>query len=392
MNHTESIRPRLERIQQRSLYAGIAGLAICVLGVFIDREQFFRSYLLGYIYVLGIPLGALGITMLHNLTGGSWGYSIRRILESAVKTIPLMAALFVPIVFGLHSIYIWTDQNLVGHDELLQHKSPYLNVPFFLIRVAIYFAVWFGVSYLLVGKMRRVEAAGGPADDRGVQNFSAIGLLAFFLTATFAAFDWMMSLEPHWFSTIYGVMIIVGQVLSMFALSIAVLAVLTGWNPDLREKIRESYFHDLGNLLFAFTMLWAYLSLSQFLIIWSANLPEEVTWYVQRSTGGWGVIPIILVAFHFLAPFFLLLMRKTKRNPSTLAAVALVVLVMRYVDDYWLIAPSFHPLGIHLSWLDIVAPIGIGGIWLWMFIGQLKKETSLIPLNAPFLTEAPKHD
>ena len=389
MNHTESLRPRLDKIQQRALIVGAVGLIGCVAGAVLDLEQFFRSYLFGYVFWLGLGLGAYAIMMLHNLVGGSWGFSIRRVLESSAKTIPLLAILFLPLLAGITHLYEWSHPDVVAHDEMLTHKAAYLNTTFFIVRAVIYFVVWWGLSTLMMRRMRRQEDTGGIFDPRGLQNFSAVSLIVFFLTATFASFDWMMSLEPHWYSTVYGMLFIVNQALSTFAFSIVMLVTMMNSSSSFGGKIKQVYVHDLGNLLFAFTMLWAYLSVSQLIIIWSGNIPEEVTWYSHRITGGWGVLPIVLVVFHFAIPFLVLLMRKTKRSPKLLARVALLVILMRFIDLYWLIEPSFWQEHFHFSWIDIATPLFVGGVWLWFFVGRLKKETTLIPLNTPFLaTEA----
>lgn len=384
MNQTESLRPKLDRLQQRALIIGVVGLALCVVGAFIgSTEQFFRSYLFGYIFWVGLSIGSLGVLMLHNLVGGPWGWLIRRTLESGAKNLLLMAILFIPIVFGLHSIYEWTHTEVVNADPILLHKSLYLNEGGFILRAVIYFVLWTGIAFMLNRSLRRLEGLGGVGITRGVQNFSAVSLLLFFLTVTFAAFDWMMSLEPHWFSTVYGMLFVVGQVLSTFAFSVLVLMMLANANPELKAMIKTNYLHDLGNFLLAFTMLWTYISISQYLIIWSANLPEEVIWYLPRINGLGQVLSAILLLFHFAAPFFLLLMRKNKRHAKNIVRVAVLLMVMRLVDLFWTLNPGLHHGHFHFHWLDLAAPIGIGGIWLAVFFWQLKKVPSLVPANAP---------
>lgn len=394
MNQIESLRPRLAQLQQRSLIIGVAGLVLCVVGAFISTEQFFRSYLFGYMFWIGLALGCFGVLMLHNLVGGAWGHVIRRVLESGTRTLPLMALLFIPILFGLHSLYEWTHENVVATDKILQHKQLYLNEPFFIGRTVFYFVAWIGLGWLITRSLRKLEQPGGEPMTRSLQNFSAATLLVYFLTVTFAAFDWMMSLEPHWFSTVYGMLFIVGNVLSTFAFSIAVVVLLMNASPELKQRILPSYLHDLGNLLFAFTMFWAYISISQYLIIWSANLPEEVPWYIKRINGGWEIISAVLLIVHFALPFILLLVRKNKRDAKMLSRVAVLILIMRIVDVFWQIAPAFsHGPDVHFSfhWLDIVAPIGIGGIWVAMFLGQLKNAPTFLAVNAPLKKEEEHH-
>jgi hypothetical protein len=374
------------------MIVGGVGLAVTVVGLVIglmgseeSLDQFFRSYLFGMMFWLGIPLGSLGVLMLHNMTGGPWGYVIRRILEAAIKTMPLMAILFVPILFGIHNIFEWSHADVVAADPVLQHKSLYLNVPFFIGRAVFYFAVWTLFGTYVTREMRRLEDLGGSVVTRRLQGISAIGILFLFLTATFASFDWMMSLEPHWFSTAYGLIWIVGSVLATFAFAITMLNGLGHVDNYVDQSIKPQYLHDLGNFLFAFMLLWTYVAISQFLIIWAGNLPEEVPWYFHRTEGAWIVIPIALGLLHFFAPFILLLLRAVKRNRRRLAAVAVLILSMHAVDTYWQIAPSFPNSSdggfqFHLSWMDISAFIGIGGIWFTYFLRILEK-SSFLPLN-----------
>lgn len=379
----------LERLQKRSLLVGVIVSAIALIAAFLSPAQFFRSYLFGYIFWAGLALGSLAITLLHHLSGGLWGAVIRRVLESGTRTFPLLALLFLPLIPGLGDIYIWTDQQKIATDTILKHKSLYLNTPFFLARTVLYFLVWFGMAYLLNKWSRQEDEASTPELQSKFQFLGGIGLLLYGLTATFAAVDWMMSLEPHWFSTIYGLLVIVGQVLSAFAFVIAVAAILIHYKP-LSDVMSTVQFHDLGKLMFAFVMIWAYLSFSQFLIIWSGNLPEEIPWYLHRLHSGWQFIALFLVLFHFALPFLLLLSRETKKRPRILAIIATGVLFMRFVDLYWMVGPEFHHHGLAVSVLDFLLPIAIGGIWLAFFFRQLKS-MPLIPVNDPNLQEVLEH-
>lgn len=387
----ETIRPRLNKIQQFALIAGVVGCAALVFGAITDTEQFFRSYLVGYMIWIGIALGSFGLFMLHNLVGGPWGFAIRRLLESGIKTLPLMLILFIPIALGLHSLYEWSHADVVAHDKILQHKEIYLNETFFYVRAGIYFGVWILFSTLLLRMSRKLEAAGGPHVTPRLQNLSGLGIVLFFLTVTFAVFDWAMSLEPHWGSTIYGVIFIVGQGLGTFSFMVAMVVAMMGANSKFAEKLRPVYFHDLGNFMLAFTMLWAYVSLSQLIIVWGANLPEETPWYASRLYSDWKIFPIVLFAFHFFTPFMLLLMRKVKRNPNVLRRVAIFILLMRVIEMIWLIGPAFHPASIHVTLFDFAAPVGIGGIWLYYFIQQLKGAGTMLPANTPFLAQHAEH-
>jgi hypothetical protein len=343
-------------------------------------EQLFRSYLVAYLFWFGVALGCLPLLMLHHLVGGTWGFVIRRILEAGTRTLPLMLILFVPLLFGIHSLYEWSHPNVVARDEILQAKHAYLNVPFFIIRAAAYFASWMTFAFFLNRWSDQQDATGNPLLVRRFQLLSAPGIIVYGLAATFASIDWAMSLEPHWFSTIYGMLFIVGQALAALALVIPVAALLSE-SPAVSEYMTADVFQDLGNLLLAFVMLWAYLSFSQYLIIWAGNLPEEIPWYMRRGRNGWQWVAAFLALFHFAVPFLLLLGRRNKRKKAILSWIAAAVLVMRWTDIYWLIAPSFLPsLRIHL--LDLGFFVLIGGIWFYVFLVQLNKR-ALLPLRDP---------
>jgi len=379
MTPTMNTATDLGPFQRRALIVGIAGLAACAAGAFISPEQFYRSYLVGYLFWIGIALGCFAVVMLHHLVGGAWGTVIRRLLESGTRTLPLMLLLLAPIVIGLPHLYLWAQPDVVATDELLQHKAPYLNVPFFLARAALYFALWIGLAYLLNRWSAAQDKSNTQSIRKRLQNFSGPGLVLYGLTVTFASVDWVMSLEPHWFSTIYGMIFMVGQTLATLAFIITMLMLL-GKREPLASILKPQHFHDLGNLMLAFVMLWAYVAFSQFLIIWSGNLPEEIPWYISRLSGGWGYIAIALVVFHFVLPFLLLLSRQNKRRLGTLATLAGAMLVMRLVDLVWVIAPAFEEEGMHLHWMDLAASIGVGGIWVAVFLWQLGRRP-LVPVG-----------
>jgi hypothetical protein len=370
-----------EGFQRGCLIVGAGALALCLLGGWFSRQQFFQSYLFAYIFWLGIALGCLAIVMLHNLSGGAWGVIIRRPLESGMKTLPLMALLYVPLLFGLSGLYQWARPEALAGDALLRHKAPYLNVPFFVARAALYFALWTGAAFFL---SRWADENDRSADPRLILRqrlLSATGLLLYVVTVTFASIDWTMSLEPHWYSTIYGVHFFGGHGLAAFAFIILVTVILA---QDARFAgiVQPAYFRDLGNLLLAFVMLWAYFAYSQWIIVWSGNMPEEISWYLHRNRGGWQWIIIALIVFHFILPFLLLLSRKVKRPAAALCAVAASIVVMRLVDIFWYTAPAFNPGHFTIHWMDIAAPIGLGGIWLAAFFWHLRSRP-LLPLNDP---------
>ena len=404
----------IERLGSRALMMGGAGLAACLAGAAMDREQFFRSYLLGFVFVAAVPLGCLALFMLHNMSGGGWGFVIRRVLEAGTRTFPVLLALFVPVAFAVVMdgrsgmgedgkphwyLYEWANAEVVKHDKLLEYKSVYLNVQFFLTRAAGYFLVWLALAYFLNRWSAQQDANPGEGGHytRRMQYLSGTGLLLYGLTVTFACVDWVMSLEPHWFSTMYGLMFIVGQGLTTLCFAVLMLRKLAGCEP-LAGIVRPSHYHDLGNLMLTFVILWAYIAYSQYLIIWSGNLPEENVWYLRRTGDGWQILAIFLIAFHFAVPFMLLLSRKLKRQPQTIARLAVALLAMRLLDMIWLIKPAFtHPgeggeIVAHFSlhWLDFAAPMGIGGIWLWAFAWQLQKRP-LVPAGDPRLAEILAH-
>jgi hypothetical protein len=378
--------PELGRIQRRLLIAGAAGGAISIVGLLMNPAQFFQSYLIGYMLVLGATLGCFALVMIHQLSGGGWGVLVRRPMGAAMRVLPVLTVLFVPIAFGMHHLYEWTHEDVVAADKVLRGKQVYLNVPFFLARAAFYFAVWNGFSYFLNAWSLEQDRTGDPRLSRRMQLLAGGGLVAYGLTVTFAAFDWMMSLSPHWFSTIYGVLIMGGQGLTALALLIVTLAWLSR-RPPLEGIVVSDHFHDLGNLLLAFVMLWAYFSFSQYLIIWSGNLPEEITWYLHRLQPGWRPVALLLVVFHFAAPFVLLLSRAIKRQPQLLVKVAAGILVARLVELFWLVAPEFHRHGLTVSWMDIVVPASLALIWTGCFIWQLRGR-AILPVHDPQFDEA----
>jgi hypothetical protein len=375
----------LHRVQRGGLVVGVAALGLCGIGAFASPEQFFRSYLVAYLFWFGIALGSLAILMIHHVAGGAWGAVIRRLLECSTRTLPLLAVLFLPLVFGMPSLYEWARPEAVAHDLVLQHNSPYLNIPFFLVRAVFYFAVWLTLSAVLNRWSLQQDSSDDPGYTRRLELVSRGGLVAIGLTMTFASVDWVMSLEPHWYSTLYGILIMGGQVLTAMAFVIPLAALLVDRGP-LAGVIGVEQFHDLGKFLLAFVMLWAYFAFSQFLIIWSANLPEEIPWYLSRMRGGWQVVGIAIILFHFALPFLLLLSRDVKRRPNLLALVALGVMVVRFVDLFWLVTPAFHPSGIAVHWMDAATLVGLGGIWLSVFVWQLKGR-SLVAIHDPSLPE-----
>jgi len=375
--------PPWQRVQRGALIVGGVALAVSCATALFDIEQVCRSYLIAYTFWLGIALGCLAIWMIHNLTGGYWGLSLRRLLEAGSRTMRLLAVLFLPIALGVEHMYVWASVEAADEPKLQAKIETFLNVPFFLARAGCYFAVWLLVAYLLNRWSANFDRDPSPLVARRAQVFSGPGLALCGLTVTFAAIDWIMSLEPEWYSTIFGALIGTGQVLAGLALVIAALAWLATREPPI-VTVAVEVWNDLGNLLLAFVMLWTYMSFSQLLLIWSGNLPEEITWYEKRIEGGWEVIAILLALLYFALPFLFLLMRPIKRDPRALGKLALVLVVMSCVHQYWLIAPAFSPSRFRLHWLDPLTFLAVGGIWIAEFLRQL----SARPLTPPVLIEA----
>lgn len=363
-----TVPPQLQRFQRPALILAAVGLLIALGGFFLDATQFWRSYLLAFLFWLEIGLGCLGFVMLHHLAGGRWSALIRRIMERGAMTLPAMALLFLPLLFGLRTLYPWLNSEHLAESELLQQKAAYLNLPFFLIRAVIYFGVWITLAVLFNRWSLAEDRGDGEAARRRMGRLSGIGMLIYAITATFAAYDWMMSLEPEWFSSIYGLLFMAGQGLAALALAILALRYLSQANDQ--SSAWTDQFNDLGNFLLGFVMIWAYFTYSQFLIIWSANIPEEAVWYAHRSQGGWLEVGIFLIALHFVLPFFLLLSRQVKRKVRLLTGLALLILAARVVDLYWLIVPAFHPDGLYVHWLDVVLLLAMGCGWYVIFARQ----------------------
>jgi hypothetical protein len=378
---------KLEHIPVRLASVGGVLLAICIVGGFRDGGEFFRSYLVAFLFWIGITLGCLALLMMQHLTGGNWALVIRRILEAASRTLPLMAVAALPLLAGMKTIYSWSRPG--QSDPIILAKHLYLNSGFFIARTIFYFACWFMLVYLL-NKWSREEDAGGNASLWArMEGLSGGGLVLYGLTVTFASIDWVMSLEPRWYSTIYGLLFMVGQALAALAFSITVLIWLSGREP-LSEAVRPSYFQDLGSFLLAFVMLWAYLEYSQFLIIWGGNLSEEIPWYIRRMQGIWGHVGLLLVLLNFALPFFLLLFRNVKSRTGSLLLVAGLVLFMRLVDMYWMVLPAFGGGDARLTWMNILLPFGMGGIWLGYFTWQLQ-QMPILPVHDPRMEGAAHH-
>ena len=404
MDATATYRPAdfappeaLGSLERRSLLAGIFGLGIGSVGWLLDPAQFFQSYLIAYIFWVTISLGCLGLAMLHHMSRGAWGIVIRRPLEAAAATIfPLMTVLFVPLLFGLHDLYEWTHEEVMQSSPALEWKLPYLNEPRFLTFTAVYFAAWGFLAWRLRSLSKRQDETEKGAFFRRLQGWSAVGFLALALTMTLASVDWLMSLDPHWFSSIFGLWFFTGSGLS----GLAFITLVAGWlakRAPMARLFDRKHFHDYGKLLFAFVMLWAYLSFSQLLLIWSGNLPEEIPFYLARLETDWLLMSVFLLLGQFVVPFLILLSATIKQRKRTLAKVALWILAMRWVDYAWHVVPTLEFIhgedGTLLPslWIDLALMAGIGGVWLWYFFRSLDRRP-LLPVNDPFLDEYFDHE
>jgi hypothetical protein len=384
MSEIQDTTLKLEVQPSRPAIAGAVVVAVCLAAGMADKAEFFRSYLIAYLFWIGITLGSLALLMVQHLTGGRWALVIRRILEASTRTLPLMAVAALPLLVGMKSLYIWSRPGET--DPVIVAKHFYLNPAFFSLRMVFYFAIWFTLAYFLNLWSRQEDGGGAnvPLWMR-MEGLSGIGLVLYGFTVTFASIDWVMSLEPRWYSTIYGLLFMVSQALSAMAFSITILVWLSDRKP-LSQVVRPAQFQDLGSFLLTFVMLWAYLEFSQFLIIWGGNLSDEIPWYLRRMEGVWGHVGLLLVILSFFFPFFLLLFRHVKQRTRSLLIVALLVLMMRLVDMYWMVLPAFGGGDVRLTWMDVALPLGLGGIWFAYFLRQLQR-MPILPVHDPRMEE-----
>jgi hypothetical protein len=378
----------LNRLSNRGVMFGAVGIVAVAIGFFmVDFSQFLQSYLIGYMFWIGISLGSLSLLMVQYLSGGAWGLVARRVFEASTRTLPLMALLFLPIALNLPTLYKWARPEAI-EDPIIQLKAGYLDPQFFYIRTILYFVIWMGLSFLLSKWSKDQDDTApqppGPAD-RKFRVLSGPGMVLHVLAITFMSVDWVMSLDPHFYSTIFGVLILGGQGLSTLAFTILVLQGLSNSKP-ISVVADAERFHDYGKLMLAFVMLWAYFNVSQLLIIWSANLPEEIPWYIERLQGHWAPWAVVILLGHFVLPFMLLLSRDLKRHGRVLSRVAFLVLVMRVIDFVWTIGPIFrHDYTLH--WMDFAMVVAFAAPWLFLFYRNLGSR-SLVPANDPYFKDA----
>ncbi|MCC6147278.1 MAG: hypothetical protein IT308_06885 [Anaerolineaceae bacterium] len=390
MTTDQNLTTAANRYSYISLAVGLVGLAVGVIGAFTGSlERFFQAYLVAFIFWLGLSLGSLAFLMIHFLTGSRWGLTVRRVNEAAASTLWLMAGLFIPLLFNLKRLYLWARPEVVQANPVLQMKSVYLNVPFFTGRAVFYFATWILLAFIINRLSARWVKSGEPAVKERLQGLGAFGLIVYTVTMSFASIDWLMSLQPFWSSTAYGLIIIFGQLLSSLSFAILILNVVPGLGLGRNWNLRTTPipFKDLGALLLTFVMSWAYVAYFQFLIIWAGNIPGEVSWYLDRIQGGWLTVAILVAVLLFVLPFVVLISMKVRNNLRLLAWLGALIVLVSFVNVYWLVIPAFHPGQFSLSWLDILLPIGMGGLWIADFLFTLKmrpalreaEQTSLIP-------------
>jgi hypothetical protein len=386
--------PIVKKMSQRSLVIGVSFALAAIALAFVRPDEFYRAYLLGFMCWLGVALGSMAIVMIRHLTGGGWGTVIRRILGAAMRTLPLLAVLFIPVLLApmQHRVYPWampldSIADLHVREHLEKHafiKDAYLNFHGFLIRAIIYFAIWNVLSFLLSKFSKQTDRPDAPDNTQRFKAVAGPGLILYAFTISFAAIDWVMSLDPSWISTIFGLIILIGEILSAMCFAVVVERILYNYKP-MSELLKPEFVHDHGKWMMTFVMVWAYFSYSQWLIIWAGNLPNEITFYLRRLNGGWGWVGLFLVLFHFAIPFAILLSRPFKRNIRKLVWVGTWLILMRYVDLFWIIEPNFSKT-FALTIADIVVPIAIGGIWLWYFFRNLAS----LPLLPAYDPDAPE--
>jgi hypothetical protein len=364
----------------------LVGVVLCALLGMGNPKQFFFSWLVSFLFFLSLALGGLFFVLIQYATQGGWGIVLRRIGETIFAAIPVMALLFIPVILGMHHLYEWSTPGAAEHDALLRWKSPYLNQSFFLIRVVIFFVCWSFIALLYYSGSRGQDTTGDPMVSARLRRLAGPSIIVMAITSTFAAVDWIMSLTPHWYSTIFGVYFFAGSFVGFIAL-LSVVSVSMRRAGLLETAVSPEHLHDVGKLLFGFTAFWAYIAFSQFFLIWYANLPEETIWYKARLEGSWKIISVFLMVGHFGLPFFYLMGHAVKRNAATLALGGAWLLTMHFMDLYWQVMPTLHPEGFSPSLLDVAALLSVGGCFVAV-VSWLMRRQALVPLGDPRLAES----
>lgn len=379
----------LAKLRRWCLMVGGVWVLACIFCWIFAAPQFYRSYLFAWVFWLGMSLGAMGIVMLHHLTGGEWGIVTRRFGEHAALCAGLMLVLFIPIAIGVPWLYNWAKPEHLKADAILRHEQPYLNWGFFVIRAAIYLIVWTAMAWYLRRASLKYDRTGDPAMSQRAYNLSAGGMVVLFVTMSLASLDWIMSRDSHWVSTVFGLVIVCGQAITGLCFMIVMLGLMRRREP-FKDVIRPDQFNDLGNVLLTLVILWTYMAFVQLLVIWMGNKQDEITWYVARLSNGWWWLGLSLLFFHFFVPFCVLLMRDAKRAPRLMMRFCAGLLFLRVLDIFWTVAPSggeVRPLLHHvLSWMDFAFPIGMGALWLacflWLMDGHPLMVERVVVVNA----------
>ncbi|HEV2693573.1 MAG TPA: hypothetical protein VG347_11820 [Verrucomicrobiae bacterium] len=372
-----SLPHKMNRVRHTSFVVGILFLILSGIGVAVQPNAFYVSYLIAFTFWFGLAIGCLIITMIHHLAGGDWGNVTRRFFEAGSMTLPLMAVLMIPLLFGLHELYPWANLELVAADKILQQKAAYENITGFTLRALLFFCILTGIAFTLRKWSLQQDAAQDIIPSVKLGTLSGPGIVIVPFVVTFAYVDWIMSIEPAWFSTVFAIILMAGEILTGFSMAVILLACLRT-SPVFSETITNKHFHDLGNFLLTFVMFWTYVSFSQFLIIYSGNQPHEISWYMHRLAGSWRWVAVFLLLFHFFAPFFVLLFRSAKQNTHVLAIIAGLLLTVHALAVYWMIAPTFYPAGVAFHWTDFTVWLGMGGLWLGIFLSNLARHPLMI--------------
>lgn len=384
---TDTLRfPEESKIPRALFGIGAVGLIASLVGYFLDAEQFYFSYLVSFVFFTGIGLGSLILVMIHHITRSSWGTVLRRIPETLASNFFIWGIFIIPILLGIHNIYHWSHPDAVATDSVLQAKSAYLNTTFFIIRQIIYFSIWGFLGFKLHKASVEMDRTGDWGITTLMRKLSGPGIPIFGLSITFAGFDWLMSVDPHWFSTMFGVYFFAMFFQAIWPVLILLVVFLLR-QGILKNTIQKVHVYDLGAWFFAFTIFYAYIAFCQFLLIYYANLPEEALWYYHRLEGSWKYIAYSLIAFRFAVPFIVLLHRETKHNIKVLVSMSILVLVIHFAEVYWIVMPALSGHGIDFSWMDLTTLLGLGGIFFGLFFNRFKNH-DMIPINDPKLEES----
>jgi hypothetical protein len=383
IDREQMVQPAIERAQRIVVVVAVVGIVLSAVGFVVNPTQFFHSYLTAFLYCFGLSVGCLGFMMIHYLGGGRWGAAIGDVLRSGMSLFWVLAIMFVPIALAIPRLYIWSNPAAMASDPGFAHKAVWMSVPVWLGRTVVYFAIWILLTYFLDRWFFQWDKTGDSRPRRYLRNLSGAGLVLFFITVSFAMFDWVMSLEPEWTSTIYGLMVTVGHALAGWALAIFVLTRLRHRWP-VSEMVSWRLWQDLGSLLLANLILWAYMSFDQFMLIWVGNLNDEIPWYLHRMSNGWEVVGLIIIVGQFAIPFLALVLRGVRRNPVALGWVTVLLFSCRFLEDILLVQPEFPPAGIVQHWQDLALLLGLGGIWLALFLRQLRERLIAVRPHAIF--------